>query len=94
MGVFKDKDYEKIAGIMAPLACSVHTVDLPLKDRTLPATELASVMKEYCNPNTSIYAEPDIESAVRNTLKEADKDDVILAFGSLSYLGQIMDHIF
>ncbi|MCI9341064.1 MAG: bifunctional folylpolyglutamate synthase/dihydrofolate synthase [Dorea sp.] len=94
MGVFKDKDYEKIAGIMAPLACSVHTVDLPLKDRTLPATELASVMKEYCNPNTSIHAEPDIESAVRNTLKEADKDDVILAFGSLSYLGQIMDHIF
>jgi dihydrofolate synthase/folylpolyglutamate synthase len=107
MGVFKDKEYEKIAGIMAPLARSVHTVSLPDTARTLPAEELAGVMKRYCaaedpipaqncmgsaiqDTNVPVRAEASIEIAVKHAFAEANKTDIILAFGSLSYLGQVM----
>ncbi len=93
MGVFKDKDYEKIAGIMGPLASSVHTVDLPDEGRTLPAARLAAVMRKYCVPGALVLAEPDVETAVKHTLKAADKEDVILAFGSLSYLGRCLAYM-
>ena len=41
MGVFKDKEYDRIAGIMGPLASMIYTVDLPDGKRGLPAEELA-----------------------------------------------------
>ncbi len=91
MGVFRDKEYEKIAAITGPLADSVHTIDLPDINRTLPAGRLAEVMTDYCMPDTVIQPEPDIGTAVKNSLAEAGEDDVILAFGSLSYLGKVMD---
>ena len=46
MGVFKDKEYEKITSILCPLAESIYTVSLPNKERTLPAEKLAEVVKE------------------------------------------------
>lgn len=91
MGVFRDKEYEKIAGIMGTLAYSVHTVDLPDVNRTLPAGELASVMRRNCTSDTFICAEESIAAAVEHALTEADSDDIILAFGSLSYLGKVME---
>ena len=42
MGVFKDKEYEKIAESVLPLTEKVFTVDLPNRERTLPAEELAA----------------------------------------------------
>lgn len=91
MGVFRDKEYEKIAGIMGPLAQSVHTVDLPDARRTLPAQDLARVMESYCESGISIQAEKSIPSAVEHSLADAGGDGIILAFGSLSYLGQVME---
>ena len=67
MGVFKDKEYEKIAGIMAPLARSVHTVSLPDTARTLPAEELAGVMKRYCAAEDPIPAQNCMGSAIQDT---------------------------
>lgn len=93
MGVFRDKEYEKIADILGPLASSIHTVDLPDADRTLPAHELAAVMQRHCMSGASIRSEESISEAVSHALKEADTDDVILAFGSLSYLGRVMELI-
>ena len=90
MGVFRDKEYEKIAGIMAPLAKSVHTLALPDASRTLSAQELASVMERHCHGGIPVQAEKNLESAVENTLADAGEDDVIIAFGSLSYLGDVM----
>lgn len=93
MGVFRDKEYEKIAGIMGPLAKSVYTVDLPDTARTFPAAELAEVMRRHCKTGIPVQAAGSVRSAVENALAEAHKDDVILSFGSLSYLGQVMSDL-
>ena len=93
MGVFKDKEYEKITSILCPLAESIYTVSLPNKERTLPAEKLAEVVKKHCQ---KVKAEQTIETAVEDASKEAmtqGKDiaqkTVILACGSLSYLGAV-----
>ena len=39
---------------------------------------------------TDVTFEKKIENAVRKSLEKAKKDDVILAFGSLSFLGEIV----
>ena len=90
-GVFKDKEYEKIAQIMAPLAKKIYTVNLPNKERTLDAEVLSEVMLKYCSENCKTEAVRDISKAVEKVLRETEKDEVILAFGSLSYLSMIID---
>ena len=89
MGVFRDKEYDKIAKIMCPLASSVYTVELPDKKRGLPAGELAETVKKYC-PGTVASSDGNnsILQAVTQALSEAEDEDIILAFGSLSYLKQ------
>lgn len=89
MGVFRDKEYEKIAEHMAPLASSVYTVDLPNRERSLDAETLKETVGHYCSG--SVRAVGEIERAVALARAEAQEEDVILAFGSLSYLGQVMD---
>ena len=93
MGVFKDKEYEKITSILCPLAESVYTIDLPNRDRTLPAGKLAEAVKTHCQ---KVKAEPSLEAAVKDALEEAvtqegesEEKTVILACGSLSYLGEV-----
>ena len=88
MGVFRDKEYEKIADIMCPLASSVHTVSLPDRKRTLTAEELAQTVRRRC---PHVRAEESVEKAVEEALAEAGSEDVVLAFGSLSYLGQVKE---
>ncbi len=86
MGVMKDKEYEKIAELTADLAAQVITVAAPGSGRALPAYELAGVVRNY-NPN--VTAADSIQEAVEMSYLLADKDSVILAFGSLSYLGEV-----
>lgn len=88
MGVFKDKEYDKIAQIMGPLAEKIYTIDLPDKNRTLDAKNLQRVLKEYC---PCVEAVKDMEEAVELSYLAATQEDVIIAFGSLSYLGQVME---
>lgn len=86
MGVFKDKEYDKISRILCPLASSVYTIDLPDEKRTLPAKVLAEEVRKYC---PKVRETGTIQEAVDAALMEAGKEDVILAFGSLSYLGTV-----
>lgn len=88
MGVFKDKEYEKIAEIMAPMAARIYTVSLPNRERTLEAEELKCVLQQYCK---SVRASDSIEAAVEAAWDAAGAENVILAFGSLSYLGKVME---
>ncbi|MCU6747906.1 bifunctional folylpolyglutamate synthase/dihydrofolate synthase [Faecalicatena acetigenes] len=88
MGVFKDKEYAKIVQIMCPLAASVHTVDLPDKERSLSAEKLAEEAEKYC---PAAQAEKSIENAVDKAMAEAGEEDAILVFGSLSYLGEVLE---
>lgn len=87
MGVFKDKEYGKIAQIMAPLAEKIYTVDLPDTGRTLGAEELRAAVEPYCQEAVAVS---DIGTAVEEAYHSAKAGDVILAFGSLSYLGEVM----
>lgn len=90
MGVFRDKEYEEIARQMAPLAESIYTVELPDKKRTLSAEELKETCVPYCSGR--VRAAKSVKEAVRASWQEAKEKEgsVILAFGSLSYLGEVM----
>lgn len=87
MGVFRDKEYEKIIQRTAPFVKSVIAVETPGNERALPAKELAGVWEAYCQ---EVSWEESIEQAVQKSLSLAGEDEVILAFGSLSFLGEIV----
>lgn len=86
MGVFRDKEYREMIRITAPLAEDIIAVETPENERALPAEELARNI-EHINPQ--VRPEKDILKAVRETIEAVGNDDVILAFGSLSFLGEI-----
>jgi dihydrofolate synthase/folylpolyglutamate synthase len=92
MGVFKDKEYEKIAELMASSAKVIHTVSLPNSERTLSASALANILKKYCDAKTDVFSEGSIQDAVECAFNEALQMKLpVLAFGSLSYLGEIIE---
>ncbi|MGN0353530.1 MAG: glutamate ligase domain-containing protein [Muricoprocola sp.] len=84
-GVFSDKEYDKIIEITAPLAEYIYTVETPDNPRALPAEELA---REVAKVNPAVEPADSIADAVKKSLIKAGKDDVILVFGSLSFLKQ------
>ena len=55
--------------------------------RALPAEELAEAVAAH---NPRVQAARSIEDAVDRAYELAGNDDVILAFGSLSYLGELV----
>ena len=87
MGMFRDKEYEKVIRITAPLATQIITVAAPGNPRALPALELAEAVREV-NPN--VTGADSLEEAVEMSYLFADKDSVIIAFGSLAFLGQLI----
>nr|WP_294491019.1 folylpolyglutamate synthase/dihydrofolate synthase family protein [uncultured Mediterraneibacter sp.] len=92
-GVFRDKEYDRIAQTLGPLCAKIYTVDLPNRDRGLSARRLAGVFRAYCGcveaPEEQRQQEQTVGDAVAAALKEAGSRDVIVAFGSLSYLYQV-----
>ena len=86
MGVFRDKDYPYIIRKLCPYAEQIIAIETPDNPRALPAEELAEAIRP-CNPN--VHAEKNIAKAVEELFEMAGKDDVILSFGSLSFIGDI-----
>ncbi len=84
-GVFSDKEYDKIIDITAKDACRIFTVETPGNPRALPAGELARAVQRV---NPSVEEAESIEDAVRKAFSLAGSEDVILIFGSLSFLGE------
>lgn len=82
-GVFKDKDFEAIAKITAPLADMIYTVKPPT-DRGLAANELAAVVGKY---NKNVVATKSISEAARMCTE--GECNAVVCFGSLSFLAQI-----
>ena len=87
MGVFQDKEYEKIITIMAPFLKFVYTIDLPNRERTLEKEVLCEMLKKQ-----GIEAETaeSIEEALRLAKQREKEDGAVLVFGSLSYLGDVI----
>lgn len=84
-GMFKDKDYEKVIALTAPLAKHIITVETPDNPRAMPAERLK---EEVAKVNPSVETAESISSAVKKMFSQASGDDVIVIFGSLSFLGE------
>lgn len=93
-GVFKDKEYMKMLDIMAPYSDTLIAVTPPNEKRALPKEELAQAAKEYFS---NVYIAGSIQEAARQAVElsgginAGKKNDgtVILAFGSLSFIGEL-----
>lgn len=85
MGVLADKAYDEECEMMAPVFDKFFTITPPDNPRALEAEKLAAVLKEYHNDVTACES---VEAAVDTALKEAKEEDVIVIFGSLSYIGE------
>ena len=88
MGVLRDKEYEKIIALTVKYAEHIITVTPPQNPRALSAYELA---REITEVHSNVTAVDSLEEAVEMSFLLADKESVIIAFGSLSYLGRLME---
>lgn len=86
MGVLRDKDYETMIERMAPLAKQLIAVTPPENPRALPAYELAQEIRKV---NEHVTAADSLEEAVEMAYLLTPPEGVIVAFGSLSYLGRL-----
>lgn len=85
MGVLADKDFQNMIETMFRPGDLVYTVT-PDNPRALPGEELAEQLRQ--KQITAFFCENG-KDAVDCALREAKQTDVILAFGSLSYLKEI-----
>ena len=88
-GVFRDKDYRQMLEIMMPGAGSFIAVQ-PDNPRALSNRELGELAKMYID---SVYVQDDVDDAVEQALRISSEveDPVVIIFGSLSFIGPIID---
>ena len=89
IGVLADKEHEKMLKIMLPLAERVFTVTPP-NARALDGASLAEEAKKY---HPKVCACESVAKAAEQALAVTAKDEMILAFGSLSYLGELKQEV-
>lgn len=87
IGILRDKEQNEILKAACPLASQILTVPTP-GERGLPSYELACMVKEY---HDNVTAADSVQEAVELAYLLADKETVIVAFGSLSYLGNLIN---
>lgn len=89
IGVLQDKEYGKMMNVMAPLAKEIYTVT-PDSERALSAEALAHVCEKYCNSVTVCENMGQAYAGAKAACERIPEHrPVILAFGSLSYLGEL-----
>lgn len=87
IGVLGDKEYDYMMSRLAPEAERIVTVMTPDNQRALPAEKLAEAVRPY---NPHVEAAESIPEAVEKAKGYAGEDGMVLAFGSLSYLGDLI----
>lgn len=85
MGMLKDKDVETVVKNTVDLASCIFTTATPNRDRTMSAFELADIVRKY---NKNVSSMDGVEEAMELAIALADKDTVIVVFGSLSHLAK------
>ena len=88
MGILRDKEYEKIIELTHSYAEQIITVATPNRSRTLSSYELAA---EVAKVHPNVTATDSLEEAVEIAYLLAGKEDVIIAFGSLSFTGNLIN---
>lgn len=87
MGMLRDKEFEKVIAITAPYASRIYTISTEGK-RGLDAKVLAKEAKQYCE-NVIPLASP--KKALEEAIHSCEPEEVIIIFGSLSYIGNLED---
>lgn len=85
LGILADKNVEEMVKIIAPLATEVYTVTAN-SIRATSANELKEVVLKY---NNKCIAFDDYDKAIQFSLSKTNKDDLIVASGSLYMIGEI-----
>ncbi len=90
IGVLADKEHGKMLERLLPLAQTAYLVT-PDNPRALRAEKLAEEAEIY---REQIHVEESVEDALEKAVEEAKREDgVVIAWGSLSYLGEIRESI-
>lgn len=93
LGVFSDKEYEKIVRILSDVGDMFITVETPDNPRALPAKSLAECVRMYCE---NAAAADSIGAAYDMALSEAGRHRkaraAVIACGSLSYLDEFVKY--
>lgn len=89
IGILRDKEKEEIIKATYPYAEQILTVPTP-GERGVSAYDLACEIRKY---HAGVTAVDSVEEAVELSCLSADQDTVIIAFGSLSYLGKLISAV-
>lgn len=87
LGILADKEVEKMVEEITPLAKEVYTVTSN-SVRAKNSQDLRDIVKNY---NENCLAFEDYEEAARYAINKANKEDLILASGSLYMIGKIRE---
>lgn len=85
IGMLKDKEIDSVLEVLTPYFNKV-IVTYPISDRSMEVDDLKIKISNYIE---DVVAIKDINDAVNLALKNANKDDVIIAAGSLYMIGAI-----
>lgn len=88
-GVMADKDYAHMYETMSPLV-SRYVAVTPNNPRSLPAKELQAFLGRYGKPATACET---VAQGVLEAMRQAGKDGVVLAFGSLYMAGDVRNQV-
>lgn len=88
IGMFRDKEVDKVLANLVSDGEMVFAVATPNNPRALSSIEMAEAVRKYNNKVTSCDS---VEEAVEYSMAIADNKSVIVACGSLAYLGKIID---
>lgn len=87
IGVLKDKDYKNILSILAPMADTIITIT-PDNVRALSSEILAREASAYCD---RVIDGRNVDQSLKLAYEMSNKEDVIIAFGSLSFLKDVIN---
>lgn len=84
-GVLADKEYEKMMRLVLPYV-SKTAVITPENPRALESSKLASIAQKYC---PDVLDAGNINDGIAWAKAEAQEDDVVIIFGSLSFMDEM-----
>ena len=90
MGMYKDKDYEDVVKFCTPMAKAVVTVDARDRKRSVDKFELGKLISQY---NSNVTSADSYTEAIEIASLLSEGNDIVVIFGSLSFLGEMRDHL-
>ncbi len=88
LGMFRDKEYEKVIGILGRTAHMIFALTVPDAKRALFAEDVADCARKCCGLVTVCDSIKDAYESAVSAAKAAGPDSAVVAAGSLSYLNE------